>query len=232
MCFPSTGKNSPCGRKLGLARFTGLGSVLSSSSEERNKHQPSPFRSQACLFSLQLAAAGASAPSQDLCAAVSSWAARPPVVALKGCFEATRGWSSSSDCPPSFLCVFGCFLFLPSTPNHSISFSSFLLWAPWGGVAFRSGLLPHPPLRRPGQVWSGLKGAFPLLPPLGSAPSCVGFDLQRTPTSGQAHPLIPFSVAQKKCSCSSGCCLCSCRREGGRMGALQIVSWHCQLADY
>lgn len=37
-------------------------------------------------------------------------------------------------------------------------------------------------------------------------------------TSGQAHPLIPFSVAEKKCFHVLGAtAFAACRREGGRL---------------
>ena len=66
VCFPSTGKNLPCGRKLDLARFTGLGSVFSNSSEKSKKYQPSAFWSQESLLPLQLAA-GAMRTARTAC---------------------------------------------------------------------------------------------------------------------------------------------------------------------
>lgn len=77
---------------------------------------------------------------------------------------------------------------------------------------------PTSTLKKP---WLGLEcveEGFPLLCPLGSVPSFICFDLTPMPTSGQAHPLIPFCMVKKKSFLVlRAAALAACRREGGQL---------------
>lgn len=50
VCFPSTGKNLPCGRKLDLARFTGLGSVSPTLQRKAKSTSPLPSGARRACF--------------------------------------------------------------------------------------------------------------------------------------------------------------------------------------
>lgn len=116
-----------------------------------------------------------------------------------------EGGVASSNCPPSFLCIFCCFLFrlhpTPTTlspapilyPCHP--FSPGLLGEGWCFGQDYSHIFPLEALAGCGVCWGRLFAPSPFW--VCSLLCC--FDLQLMPTSGPAHPLIPFSLVEKQC---------------------------------
>lgn len=84
---------------------------------------------------------------------------------------------------------------LPQPPIFP--FSSGLLGGGNEGVLGR--ILPSSNLQALTVVEVCVEGAFSLLLSFGAGPSCVCFDLQLMPTSGQAHPLIALREVEKEC---------------------------------